>query len=186
MKKYIILIFAIFLTSCQAQNEKTIKLIEILYYNGIFERAMAVSCDEIVYTPLKKNTFSIVYASDGSIVPQKCVILDTILTNKRILQEILSELKKCKFVNNEYEDARMKCYFFYKNGQKDSLCIGNNPIHGIYNNQPIGLTNKFVYLIRENCGFYKWIDIDEMKYFDELHDRTFIRKKVKSFSGEEY
>jgi len=186
MKKYILLVFTIFFIACQQKDEKIINSLQVLYYNGIFERVTAVSCDEIAYTPLKKDALSIKVSEDGSYVPKEAVILDTTLTDRKVLQEIQLELKKCKIVNDEYDDVRMKCYFFYKNGQKDSLCIGNITNYGIYNNQSIKLTNKFVYLIRENCGFYKWVGVDNMKYFDELNDSTFARKKVKSQSGEEY
>ena len=80
----------------------------------------------------------------------------------------------------------MKCYISFNNRQTDSLCIGNIPICGNYNGQSVKLTNKLIYLIRKNCGFYRWIGISEFPYFDELNDSTFVREKVISRYGEEY
>ena len=83
-------------------------------------------------------------------------------------------------------DARMKCYIKFENGSIDSLCLVEPPTYGYYNGRALQFTNKFAYLIRENCGFYKWIGISQMLYFDELNDLSFEREKVISRSGEMY
>jgi hypothetical protein len=180
-----IFVFIVLFISCQNKNEKTIESIKVWYYNELFDRAMAVGCDEIVYLPEKVDTLDVLL-QDGSFLPKPAAVLESIVTNKEILQEIAIELSKQKVINEDYTDTRMKCYISFNNGQTDSLCIGNVSIYGNYNGQPVKLTNKFVYLIRKSCGFYRWIGADNLKYFDELNDTTFVRAKVKSRWGGEY
>ena len=186
MSKYVALVFVIFFISCQQKNEKIINSIEVLYYNGIFERVISVACDEIVYIPLKKNALIAEFTEDGDFVIKPCVILDTILTDKKILQEILNELKFTKNTKDYGVDARMKCYINFTDNSIDSLCLGAPPTYGYYNGKSMRFTNKFAYLLRKNCGFYKWIGVDQMQYFDELNDSTFVREKVISRWGKEY
>ena len=146
----------------------------------------AVTCDEIVYTPLEEDALSIEFTSDGRIVPKGAVILDSIITDKEVLQEIAKELRLIKRSKNYGIDARMKCYIKFTNGSIDSLCLAESATYGYYNKKPTIFTNKFAYLIRKNCGFYKWMSVKQMKYFNELNDSTFVREKVKSCWGEEY
>jgi hypothetical protein len=185
MKKYVFLIFLILTISCQQKKENGIDSIEVLYYNGQFNRAEAVYCKDIIYSQAIKDIY-FEALQDSTHVPQEAIILDTIISDKRVLHEIELELGKQKNIIEDYVDARMKCYIMREGGQVDSLCIGNNPIYALYNNQPVKLSNKFAYLIRENCGFYKWFNIDMLKYFDELNDPSFEREKVISYAGEEY
>ena len=147
----------------------------------MFERITAVDCHEIIYLPEKVDTLE-----DERFLPTSQCILESIITDKEVLREILIELDERKILKSDYMDARMKCYISYSDGQIDSLCINDISIYGNYNGQPVKLTNKLIYLIRENCGFYRWIGADYLKYFDELNDTTFVRKKVKSRYGGEY
>ena len=185
MKNYLILFITILFVACQQKQEKPIESIEVLYYNGIFDRAMAVGCDEIIYLPEKVDTLDVL-REDGSYVIKEAIILESIITDKKVLEEIAIELGKRKVTKEDYMDARMKCYILFANKQRDSLCIGSGSIYGNYNGQPVKLTNRLVYLIRKNCGFYRWIGISEFPYFDELNDTTFVREKVISCFGEEY
>lgn len=186
MKKYLTLVFAVLFVACQHKKEISIESIEVLFYNGIFERVMAVGCDEIVYSPFEVDTIHEILDND-SYLPKQAVILQTTITDKSILHEVELELNKRIIIEENSVDARMKCYITYSNGQIDSLCIDNNPNYGIYNDKSVKLTNKFVYLIRENCGFYKWIGIERgLEYFEELNDTTFVREPVISRSGEKY
>jgi hypothetical protein len=88
--------------------------------------------------------------------------------------------------NDNHIDARMKCQIIFVDGTIDFLCLNGYPVYGIYNDQPVKLSTKFAYLVRNYCGFYKWINIDQMKYFKELNDPSFEREKVVSRSGEMY
>jgi hypothetical protein len=186
MKKYIILFFAVFFISCQGgKKTETIGYIKVWYYNGVFDRASAIDCNEIIYSPEKVDTLDILL-EDGSYLPKEAVVLESIIIDQEILQEIRTELRKREVISEDYMDARMKCYIVFNNGQIDSLCIGNMPICANYNGQAVKLTNELVYLIRENCGFYNWIGIDQMQYFEELNDSTFVRDKVISVTGEMY
>ena len=183
MKKYVILMLTLFFISCHNSKEagRTIDSIKVWYYNVLFERITAVDCHEIVYLPEKVDTLE-----DGRFLPTSQCILESIITDKEVLREILIELDERKILKSDYMDARMKCYISYSDGQTDSLCISSISNYGNYNGQPVKLTNKLIYLIRENCGFYRWIGADYLKYFDELNDTTFVRKKVKSRYGGEY
>jgi hypothetical protein len=185
MKKYIILVFIIFFVSCQKNNEKTIESLKVWYYNGIFDRVMAVSCNEIIYLPEKVDTLDVLL-EDGGYLPKEVVVLESIITDKEVLQKIATELKLAKKTKDCGIDARTKCYIKFTNGSIDSLCLAEHLTYGYYNNKSKAFTNKFVYLIRKNSGFYWWIGIDYMKYFDELNDTTFVREKIKSRWGGEY
>ena len=116
--------------------------------------------------------------------------IDTTINDPCILKQIQIELGRCEYIDKEeYDiDARMKCYIKYTNGQTDTLCMDRWPtsFSNLFNNRPIKLTNKLVYLIRKNCNYYKWMDIRLIQYFDELNDTTFVREKVNSYFGQEY
>jgi hypothetical protein len=185
MKKYLILVFVLSFASCQEKKEKSIESIKVWYYNKIFDRAMAVGCDEIVYLPEKVDTIEFML-EDGSYFPKEVVILESMITNEEVLRDIAKKLKLAKETKDYGMDARMKCYIKFENGNTDSLCLVESPTYGYYNEQVMQFTNKFAYLIRKNCGFYQWIGISEMPYFDELNDPSFEREKVLSRSGEMY
>ena len=185
MKKYLIFVFVVFFISCQRKDEKIIESVKVWYYNGIFERVMAVDCDEIIYFPEKVDTLDVIL-EDGNHLPKQAVILESIITDREILQKIAKELQLTKRSTNYGIDARMKCYIKFTNGSIDSLCLSESATYGYYNKKPTVFTKKFVYLIRKNSGFYWWIGTDYMKYFDELNDTTFVRENVKSRWGGEY
>lgn len=193
MKHLIIILFTFLLVACKnkqsvelIQNDITkIDSIEVLYYNTTeMERINPLGCDEIVY---KGGVKPVKFTSEGIEVPRESVVLDTTIMNKKVLQEIEIELSKMKKSNWDNMDARTKCYIHFKNGTIDSLCLDYSPTLACYNGQSVELTNKFVYLLRENCGFYKWIGISRgLEYCDELNDKTFKREKVESITGEKY
>jgi hypothetical protein len=184
MKYYLILFFAILLFSCQQKQEKEIDSINVWYYTNIFETADAIACDKIVPTPIEYDTLGN-EAGEIEFILQHG-ILDTAIVDKNVLQEIAHEIPRFKKEKDYGIDARMKCYINFSNGHTDSLCISDNPTYGYYNGKPTRLTNKFVYLIRKNCGFYQWIYTRAVRDFEELNDTTFVREKVKSSTGEEY
>jgi len=186
MKKYIILVSAVFFISCQEKREKTIVSVKVWYYNGIFDRVMAVGCDEIIYLPEKVDTLDIPVVGGGYRPPRQTVVLESIITDKEVLQEIAIELRKRKVTKRNNIDARMKCYIRFADGNIDSLCLAESPTYGYYNKKPAKFSNRFAYLIRKNCGFYRWINADYMKYFDELNDPSFKREKVKTRWGGDY
>ena len=184
MNRYLILIFIALFFSCKEKQISPIEYINVLYYNGLFERTEAVGCHEIINMPIKNATS--LFLEGGTRIPQEAYIIDTIITDKQVLHEVLNELKLAKSTKNYSMDARMKCYIQFTDGRIDSLCTNQFYTYGYYNGNPIMLTNKFAYLLRKHCGFYEWIGIDQMQYFDELNDSTLEREKVKSHSGEEY
>lgn len=198
MKKYVILMITLFFISCHSSKEagRKIESIKVWYYNIIFEETDMIGCNEIVYLPEKVDTLDVIL-ENGRYLPKEPVILESLITDKEVLKEIFFELQKRKATKRDYMDARMKCYISYSDGQTDSLCIGNKLIiaptyvsnissYGNYNGKPVELTNKLFYLLRENCGFYRWLWPINLKHFDELNDTTFVRKKVKSRYGGEY
>ncbi len=185
MKKYLIaLVFAVLFFSCQKQ-EKVIDSIKVWYYNGIFERPVGVGCDEIIYKSEKVDTLDVL-TEDGLYLSKQAVILETVITDKKVLQEIKEELKLARKTKDFGMDARTKCFIQYTNGSIDTLCLEEDLTYGYYNNKVKRFTNKFAYLIRKNSGFYWWIGVDYMKYFDELNDTSFVREKIQSRYGGEY
>ncbi len=146
---------------------------------------MAIDCDEIVYLPEKVDTLDVLL-EDNDYLPKQAVILESIITDKKILREIAIELRDVRQTTDYGMDARMKCYIKFSDGKIDSLCTDESYTYGYYNGKPAKFSSKFAYLIRQNCGFYRWIGADYMKYFDELNDTTFVREKVKSRWGGEY
>jgi hypothetical protein len=185
MNKYIIVVILIVLCiSCQHKQDTKIESINVLYYNYLFDRIVSVDCNEIIPTPIECDTFGN-EAGEIEFIFQRG-ILDTAIVDKNVLQEIAHEIPRFKKEKDYGIDARMKCYINFSNGHTDSLCISDNPTYGYYNGKPTRLTNKFVYLIRKNCGFYQWIYTRAVRDFEELNDTTFVRDKVKSSTGEEY
>jgi hypothetical protein len=167
---------AILIYSCNNNVDTNIDNIEILYYNGVFERIENVDCDEIIYNPAKQPKQK--YTEDGEPVPMEVCIIKATINNKQVLQEIESELEKLELFDGKNNiDARMKCFIKYKNNSIDTLCVGDNPQWAVLNNiQSVRLSNKLIYLLRKNCGFYKWVGYDYMQYFDEMNDTTFVRE----------
>jgi hypothetical protein len=184
MKKYLFLVFIVPFFSCAQQQETSLESIKVLYYNSVFEPMISVTCDEIVYTPPKNDTIGII--KEGEYLIDDEGILDTTITDKKVLRDIENELKKRKKRKDYGIDARMKCYIRYKNGSTDSLCIDTSPVCGYYNGKSMQFTNKFGYLIRYHCGFYEWFSPEMMQYFEELNDTTFVREKVKTRWGDFY
>lgn len=179
MKYYLFLTFILFV-SCQHKMNK-MESIRILYYNGLFESIMPVKCDAILVATMICDTL------DYENLTIDCFgIIDTTITEKALLRRIQVELAKNKPSTKENIDARMKCYFVFEDGKRDSLCLSEDAIYGRYNDTPLKFSNEFAYLIRKSCGFYKWVIADQMIYFDELNDSTFVREKVISKRGEEY
>jgi hypothetical protein len=184
MKKYCFLILVFLLLSCQRKQNILIDSINVLYYNGLFERVVSIGCDEIFYQSDKVGVPE--FLEDGTEVPKEAYVVDTIITDKQVLQEITNELKFTKRAKDYGLDARMKCYIKYSNGKIDSLCTEEFYTCGYYNGEPTRFTNKFAYLIRKNCGFYEWIGIDELSCFDELNDTTFVRETITNRWGQSY
>jgi hypothetical protein len=184
MKKFYFLILIFLFFSCQRKSDALIDSINVLYYNGLFESIVAVNCDKIVYQPDKIKAPE--FLEDGTEVPQASYVIDTIITDKQVLQEILNELKFARIAKDYGLDARMKCHIKYSNGKIDSLCTNTSYTYGYYNGKPTKFTNKFAYLLRKNCGFYEWIGINELPYFDELNDTTFMRETIVNRWGHSY
>ena len=186
MKKYFILFCIFFLASCQQRKNVTIDSIEVLYYNSpIIHTEEPMRCSDLVYKPLTEKDTCPVHTG-GGIYYYETAIYKGIITDKDILQEIVNEIQHFKSRKGYDSNIGMKCYVNYSNGEMDSLCIAQSPLHGSYRGEFMQFTNKFVYLIRKNCGFYRRMSVDLMVYFDELNDTTFTREKVVSISGEEY
>ena len=169
------------------QQLSLIDSINVLFYNYEFDRMEAVDCNEIE----KANTSAVsipLLSESGEIEKYLYMgeIIDTVITNQEILKEIEKEL----FLSKEYEsfgiDARMKCFIKYQN-HIDTLCLSVNPVYGYLNGKPMLFSNKFVYLIRKYSGFYNWFNVNQqLQYFDELNDTTFMREKVINRWREEY
>jgi hypothetical protein len=175
--------------SCTEERLSNIDSIYILYFNYEFERVQAVDCDEIKKSipsmdsiPVFNNKNEIeeyIYDYTG--------VLDTTITNQKVLKEIEEELSMAKLHKSSGIDARMKCYVKYNNHTIDTLCLTNNPNYGYLNGKPTLFSNKFAYLIRYYSGYYYWFRVKrELEYFDELNDTTFVREKVKNYWGEKY
>lgn len=177
MKKNLLILFGVLFLSCQEKNNN-ITTIRVLYNNILFESPNSIPCDEIIYTPPKNDTLDY-----DNLFIDYFGILDTIITNNYAVKEISTALSHRQYIDKVNIDARMKCYFIYKDNKIDSLCIDQIPNYGMYNNIPVKLSNEFIYLIRKNSGFYEWMGLDQMKYFEELNDSTFVREKVRSRHG---
>jgi hypothetical protein len=95
MRVCVIFISLVFLVSCQQKQKKEIDSINVLFYNGLFTRADVVSCDEIIYSQIIKDTYFEV-SKDSVHASQEAVILDAIIKDKKVLNEIEIELNKKK------------------------------------------------------------------------------------------
>lgn len=140
-----------------------IKSITALYYNYLFNSARARNWDDLTL-----NLPDFERTSNG--------VLDANITDCRTLKEIATELKKLKPSKEQRggADIRIVLTVNYKNNNDTTLCIGGYYADGIFTKSRIELesenTNKLLFLIKNNIGYYSWFDKDELKEMEELKD----------------
>jgi len=193
MKHLIIVFLILCMVSCNHKKSTDptynaitkIDSIEVLFYNSLFESFLTVDCDEMVYFPEKVDTLDVIL-EDGSYLPKESTILKSVITDKNVLYAIEQELDSMQPLDWNYIDARMKCFIYCADNQIDTLCIHAYSNFAIYNNRYVRFSNKLLYLLRKNCGFYRWIGTDMMQYFNELNDPTFVRETITNRWGQKY
>jgi hypothetical protein len=179
-----------FSASCSIQNKTELESIHVLFYNYSFEPFLPVNCDDI-----KKSVSSMkiptVYNEKGDSIGiwvDNHGVLDTIIIDSSTLKEIEEELKNLKPDSTNYSlDARISCVIKYKNGEKEQLCIGGyfaNCIEYCGVNQI--QSNKLLFLVKKNIGYYSWMGDHIVEYSDELHDKSFKRDSVIGYSGKKF
>lgn len=183
-KLLFIFIILIMMLGCKYENQKSTHKVAIsqdsdscdceiisinsLYYNYFFNTARAKNWDDLVLNipDFKNNSHGILNAS---------------ITNCNTLKEIDKELKTLK-ASDQLGDADIRIIFSvnYKNRKDTTLCIGGYFASDIVNKERVGLTtentNRLIYLIKNNIGYYTWFDDNDYKYMDELKDTTFVKE----------
>lgn len=184
MKYYILLIFFVLLFGCNNANKQSnkagiqnsivdtvcnceISSIEILYYNNLFINARARNWDDL---KLEVPSFLDENNRDG--------ILDARITDCAVLKEIDSELKHIRLSDEQYRiDIRIIAVINYKDGSEKKISIGDIYSTDIAVDGEVldSSGNKLKFLIKNNIGFYSWMDKKALEKMDELNDTTYSK-----------
>ncbi len=185
--KFICFLFLlIFSTSCQKSKQNLVReeniqiekqdscdceisYISALYYNRIFDTARAKNWDD-----LKLKIPSFQYGDYRG-------VLDATITDCNTLKEIDKELKTLKVKDYEGDaDIRIVLYVHYKDKETLFLSVGGYFASDFVTKDRMALesknTNRLLFLLKNNIGYYPWIDKDDFNYMDELKDTTFARE----------
>lgn len=181
----LVLLFVFSTIACYSTNKKInknkfIQSINVLYYTYSFETKIPIKCNEII---LKKGkTFK---SENGRILLKEGDILDTTITNKKILNKIGKELKRLHHMSGfPIIDARICCRIKYTNGKIEKLCIGGYFADKInYKGIMCNSNNHLLFLIKNSIGYYLWMNDNIMKNEKELWDSSFKRDSVAGHSG---
>ena len=171
----------IFLFSC-SHNSNDIKSIYVLFYNYPFMAIADQDCDKIEKCNPNFNKM-IIYGPGGDslgVVVNDSGVLDTTLTDRKLLNEIKIEIDKLKPDTSITSfDARISCLITYSNGKKDRLCIGGKyPCALLYKGYPQKDNNKLVYMIKKNIRYYYWMGQKSLVQQVELNDKLIKRDSV--------
>ncbi|NDV67883.1 hypothetical protein [Dysgonomonas sp. 25] len=191
--KHLIIVLFLFCTACNSSNKGNsdidrgdacdcdIQSIHALYYNYNFDTARALGWDDIQkwYDPqdtTKRNR-----------------IVEATITECSILQEIDKEIKTLKPAEEQYPgDARIALTINMKDGTIKEYVIGWPNTAAFYTKEYKGTllesenTNRLLYLIKNNIGYYSWFDQDDLKSMNELNDPSVQRDSVRSRDGKIY
>jgi hypothetical protein len=177
------------ITSC-SKKDGNIESINVLYYNYLFETPASIDCDKIKKDIPSFKNIPILSQEGDSIegyIADNHGVLDTLIVDKKVLNEIENEIENAEWNIYPMGDTRISCSVNYKDGTKRKICIC-----GFYSdelkcgNKMMKNSNRLLFIIKNSVGYYHWIHYDMLKYFDELNDTTFIREKIKSYEGKEY
>ena len=116
-------------------------------------------------------------------------VLDTTLTDPKLLENIKSEINKLKKDTgyNSPVDARISCEITYFGGRKERICLSGMIANVIYyNGEPQKKNNRLLFLIKKNIGYYYWIDKRYLECEDELNDQTIKRDSIVNKFGFKY
>lgn len=193
-KVYILssIMMTLFLVCCNsAQNKDEIESIYVLFYNSTFTTDIAIDCDQIKKNIPPMDTTLVVNQHGDSIgiMVNNYGVLDAIMTNPVVLKDIANELRNLQAdsASNYSFDARISCFIKYKNKKEERLCIGGEFTDDIlYNGMRQKTNNKLLYLIKQNIGYYSWIDDRFLEYYYELQDKSFKRDSVVGYFGRKF
>lgn len=185
--KFICFLFLlIFSTSCQKSKQNLareeniqiekqdscdceISYISALYYNRIFDTARARNWDDLKLSiPDFKN------GGYGG-------VLDAKITDCNTLKEIAKELKTIKVKDYEGDaDIRIVLYVHYKNKDSLFLSVGGYFASDFVTKDRMALksknTNRLLFLLKNNIGYYPWISKENLDNMDELKDTSFVKE----------
>jgi len=176
------ILLIIFLFSCNNHNNNDIKSIYVLYYNYTFMATANINCDEIKkYSPTYNRMFVLGLKGDTiNDVIDDHGVLDTTITDRKLLNEIKIELGKLKPDTSVISfDARVSCLITYYSGKKEHLCIGGQYPNALsYNGSHQKGNNKLVYLIKKNIQYYHWMGEENLVKQVELNDKFIVRDSI--------
>ena len=145
--------------------------ISVLYYNWIFNTARAKNWDD-----LKLNVPDFINNTNG--------VLDAEITDCNTLKKIAEELNTLEPAKDQSgnADIRILLTINYKDKDACTLTIGGYFAEGIFTKDRVELasnnTNRLLFLIKNNAGYYSWFDDEELNNMDELKDTSFVKKPL--------
>ena len=146
--------------------------IYVTYFCGAIDTDVAIKCEEIaaIQEIHPENDYSTPFTQ----------VVDTFIVDTSAINRIDSLIKLKQPISDFRTDARMYVTIKYKNGNISNICLGNNTTPSIpkamINNEYYMLENELVYILRYYSGYYKWFKEDQLSYFKELQDTTYIKK----------
>lgn len=148
-----------------------ISSIDALYYNYIFDTSTAVNWNDVKLNvpDFKKNSHG---------------VLDAKITNCLVLREINEELKTIHPMTKQWPGADVRIVFSvnYKNGKDTVFTICGYFSDMIFSKERVALstnnTNRLLFLLKNNIGYYSWIDKDYYQYMPEIQDSSFRKESI--------
>jgi hypothetical protein len=141
-----------------------------------------INCDEIKKCNPTYNTMFVLGLKGDTIsnVIDDHGVLDTTITDRKLLNDIKIELAKLKPDTSVISfDARISCLITYYSGKKEHLCIGSQyPSTLSYNGYHQKRNNKLVFLIKKSIQYYHWMGKKNLAKQVELNDKSIVRDSV--------
>lgn len=187
MKKSILIFPILFLLlpfwGKSEDNENSIESIYVLYYNYSFNSPVDIDCDCL----RKRMIGPFIDITDSGLIeyPDSMGIVDTLLTDPKLLREVHDELKKLTPNANPYPpDTRASYTLRYKDGSEEKICMGEYD-HFWFKGRSY-TNNRLLYLLRKSIDYYRIVWEPMLDGLEELNDTTFEREPVVGKHGMVY
>ena len=152
INKIILFIFPmLFIPGCNSIKKNYIPSIKVSYLKGTTERIIRVNCGEISRMPTMEYK------------------IDTIISNKNQINDILNQVKRLKTLDRNIQtpcDVRMDCTINLSN-DSIKICIGEFDCI-LKDGHLMERNDTLLFIIRENSGYYNFFPKKELIYFEEL------------------
>lgn len=180
------LVFGVFLSCSSGRDRSTasqadtlrhdtcdcnIHSIRVLFYTQIFNSARALGWNDLYKRYETQMTENV----------KGLLLKDSIITECSTLKAIEAELQTLRMSNESFSsDARMAITVVMKDKSVKEYCIGGIYSDGFYPKEYKSArfesdnTNKLIFLIKKEVGYYTFVDPEYLNYMDELKDDSLM------------